>query len=76
MKDTTKVFLGFAAGVAVTAGLVALSKTEKGQEVISDLEKRAKKLKKGMDEMVDKGKHVAEDLAKKFNGAPKETPVA
>ena len=73
MKDTTKVLLGFAAGVAVTAGLVALSRTEKGKEIVHDLERRTEGLKKGMNDLVEKGKHMAEDLAKKFNGAAKET---
>lgn len=75
MKDSTKTLLGFAAGVAVGAGLYYLAKTEKGQKVINDIGRRADGLKKGVGDFVEKGKHMAEDLAKKFNGAPKETAV-
>jgi hypothetical protein len=73
MKDSTKVLLGFAAGVATAASLYALAKTEKGQEIVHDLERRTDGLKKGMGDLVEKGKHMAEDLAKKFNGAARET---
>jgi uncharacterized protein YoxC len=78
MKNTTKVLLGFAAGIAAAAGLYALSKTEKGQEVLHDLGKKVDHLKKDVDGLVEKGKHLADDLAKKFNGAVKEAkePVA
>lgn len=75
MKNSTKVLLGFAAGVAAGAGLYYLSQTEKGKEIVSDINRRAEGLKKGMSDMVDRGKHYAEDLVKKFNGAPKETTV-
>lgn len=75
MKDSTKVLLGFAAGVAAAAGLYAITKTEKGQEVMNDLGKKVDHLKKDMEGVVEKGKHFAEDLAKKFNGSVKE-PVA
>jgi hypothetical protein len=75
MKDSTKVLLGFAAGVAATIGIQYLAKTEKGQKVIHDLGARAEGLKKGVGDFVEKGKHMAEDLAKKFNGAPKEPVV-
>ncbi len=75
MKDSTKVLLGFAAGVAATVGLQYLAKTEKGQKVMHDLGERADGFKKGVGNLVEKGKHMAEDLAKKFNGAPKETAV-
>ena len=75
MKNTTKVLLGFAAGVAAGAGLYYLSQTEKGKEIVNDLGRRAEGLKKGMGDMVDKGKHMAEDLVKKFNGTHQETAV-
>jgi hypothetical protein len=75
MKNSTKVLLGFAAGVAAGAGLYYLSQTEKGKEIVNDINRRAEGLKKGMGDIVDKGKHMAEDLAKKFNGAPKEPAV-
>jgi hypothetical protein len=75
MKDSTKILLGFAAGVAAAVGVQYLAKTEKGQKVFHDLGERAEGLKKGMGEFVEKGKHMAEDLAKKFNGAHKETAV-
>jgi uncharacterized protein YoxC len=75
MKDTTKVLLGFAAGITAAAGLYALARTEKGQQVMNDLSKKVDHLKKDMEGVVEKGKHLAEDLAKKFNGTIKE-PVA
>jgi hypothetical protein len=77
MKDTTKVLLGFAAGITAAAGLYALARTEKGQQVMNDLGKKVDHLKKDMEGMVEKGKHMADDLAKKFNGSLKEKePVA
>ena len=76
MKDSTKLLLGFAAGVATAASIYALAKTEKGQEIVHDFESRSGDLKKGMGDWVEKGKHMAEDLAKKFNGAAKETTNA
>lgn len=75
MKDSTKVLIGFAAGIAATIGVQYLAKTEKGQKVMNDLGARAEGLKKGFGDMVEKGKHMAEDLAKKFNGTPKEPAV-
>jgi len=75
MKSTTKILLGFAAGIAVAEGLYAFAKTEKGQEVMNDLGKKVDHLKKDLEGVVEKGKHLAEDLAKKFNGTVKE-PVA
>lgn len=75
MKDSTKVLLGFAAGVAAAVGVQYLAKTEKGQKVIHDLGARTEGLRKGMGDIVEKGKHMAEDLVKKFNGTPKETAV-
>ena len=54
---------------------MGFSQTEKGKEIVSDINRRAEGLKKGMSDMVDRGKHYAEDLVKKFNGAPKETTV-
>jgi hypothetical protein len=76
MKDSSKVLLGFAAGVAAGVGLYALSQTEKGQEIIKDVSKKVDHIKKDVEGLVSKGKHLAEDLAKKFNGVEKETPVA
>jgi len=73
MKNTTKVLLGFAAGVAAGAGLYYLSQTPKGKEIVNDINRRAEGVKKGVGNMVDKGKHMAEDLVKKFNGTPQET---
>jgi hypothetical protein len=75
MKNSTKVLLGFAAGVAAGAGLYYLSQTEKGKGIINDIGRRADGLKKGVGDMVDKGKHMAEDLVKKFNGKHTEPVV-
>lgn len=75
MKDSTKVLIGFAAGVAAVIGVQYLAKTEKGKKVINDLGERAEGFKKGMGDIVEKGKHMAEDLVKKFNGTPKEPAV-
>ena len=73
MKDNTKVLLGFAALVTAAAGLYALAKTEKGQQVVADLGKKVDTLKKDMGDLVEKGRHIAEDLAKKYNSVQKET---
>jgi gas vesicle protein len=68
MKDSTKTLLGFAAGVAVGAAALSLAKTEKGQKAIKGVSKKLDVIGEDVKHMVEKGKHAAEDLAKKFNG--------
>lgn len=75
MKDSTKVLLGFAAGVAAGVGLYALSQTDKGKEIMKDVGQKAVQLKKEMEDFVHRGKDLAGEMAKKFNGAEKETPL-
>jgi len=68
MKDSTKTLLGFAAGVAVGAAALALAKSEKGQKVIKGVSKKLDVIGEDVKHIVEKGKHAAEDLAKKING--------
>lgn len=67
MKDSTKTLIGFAAGVAVGATAIALAKTEKGQKVIKGVSKKLDVIGEDVKHIVEKGKHAAEDFAKKLN---------
>lgn len=73
MKDSTKVLLGFAAGIAVSAGLFAASRTDKGKKVTRDLGRRAASFKRELDELVEKGRETADQIAEKLNGKQLET---
>lgn len=75
MKDSTKTLLGFAAGVAVGAGMYAFAKSEKGQKLMKEVGKKMDDLGKEVRTAITKGKHYAEDMGKKVNGAAKETEV-
>ncbi len=68
MKDSTKTLIGFAAGIAVGATAIALAKTEKGQKVMKGVSKKLDTIGEDVKHIVEKGKHAAEDFAKKFNG--------
>jgi hypothetical protein len=72
MKDTTKVLIGFAAGLAAAAGLYALMRTEKGKKITADLGTRAAGLKKDLDQLMEKGRAAAGDMADKLNGRQAE----
>jgi hypothetical protein len=72
MKDTTKVLIGFAAGLAAAAGLYALMRTEKGKKITADLGNKAAGLKKDLDRLVEKGRAAAGEMTDKLNGRQAE----
>jgi cytochrome c556 len=75
MKDSAKTLLGFAAGVAVGAGMYAFAKSEKGQKLMKEVGKKMDDLGKEVRNAITKGKHYADDMAKKVNATAKEAEV-
>jgi gas vesicle protein len=68
MKGSSKVLVGFIAGVAAGAGIYALLKSEKGQELVNEIKDVASKWKEEIDGLLQKGKDVAEDVAEEAAG--------
>jgi uncharacterized protein HemX len=66
MSGNSKLLLGFAAGLAAGLGLYAFLKSEKGQQTLSQLKRKANDLKEDMEALTEKGKQMAEDLKQKF----------
>lgn len=58
-----KLLIGFVAGVAAGAGIYALLKSEKGQELVGEIKDVASKWKDEIDSLIHKGKKTAEDVA-------------
>lgn len=69
MKDSSKVLLGFVAGVAAAAGIYALAKSEKGQQLIEEIKDTASQWKEELDSLLRKGKKAAEETEEDIEGS-------
>ena len=65
MKDSSKLLLGFMAGVAAGIGLYALSQSEQGQELL-------KKAKDQADDLASKAKDLYDKTVDKVNSAKEQ----
>lgn len=63
MKDSSKILLGFVAGVAAGIGIYALGQSDTGKKWVKKAKNSADKWKHKVEELVHKQKKVASDLA-------------
>jgi hypothetical protein len=66
MNDNAKMLLGFAAGVAAGIGLYAFLQSDKGKEMLHDLQDKMDDLKDGMADLAEQGRKAAENMKKGF----------
>lgn len=60
MKNSNKLLLGFLAGAAAGAGLYALLKSNKGQEIIGKVKTKAGQWRHDMEDLLHRHKQTAE----------------
>jgi len=66
MKDSSKLLLGFMAGVAAGVGIYALAQTDEGKDILKKAKKQADELAKNAKDLVDKAKQKVNSAQEDF----------
>ena len=66
MKDSSKLLLGFMAGVAAGVGIYALAQTEQGKDLLKKASKQADDLAKNAKDLLDKAKQTVSNAKEEY----------